>query len=130
MRACLVNSWMLMWMLCVDVDHRFLATVLETTRFKPEFHNWISMMYHNPQVVVQVNRKCLGAFATERSVWQSFSLSPFLYVLAWSVASTIYISKACHMIKLKLLTSLSVDICFIYYMASFSVDSVSEQNMP
>ena len=34
------------------------------------------------------------------------------------------------MIKLNLLTSLSVDICFIYYMASFSVDSVSEQNMP
>ena len=39
------------------------------------------------------------------------------------------IPKACHMIKLNLLTSLSVDIYFIYYSASFSVDSVSEQDM-
>ena len=31
------------------VDHRFLATVLETARFQPEFRRWISMMYHNPQ---------------------------------------------------------------------------------
>ncbi len=30
------------------VDHRFLATVLETAGFKPEFRRWISMMYHNP----------------------------------------------------------------------------------
>ena len=42
----------------------------------------------------------------------------------------IYITKACYMIKLNLLTLLSVDICFIYYTASFSVDSVSEPNMP
>ena len=34
------------------------------------------------------------------------------------------------MIKVNLLTSLLVDFCFIYYTASFSVDSVSEQNMP
>ena len=34
------------------------------------------------------------------------------------------------MIKLNLLTSLSVDICFIYCTVSFSLDSVSEQNMP
>ena len=47
-----------------------------------------------------------------------------------AVASAIYITKACHMIKINLLTSLSVDICFIYYIASFSVDSVSVQNMP
>ena len=33
------------------------------------------------------------------------------------------------MIKINLLTSLSVYICFINYTASFSVDSVSEQNM-
>ena len=46
------------------------------------------------------------------------------------MASAIYITKACHMIKLNLLTSLLVDICFIYYTVSFSVDSVSEQNMP
>ena len=37
------------------VDHRFLATVLETSGFKPELSRWISMMYHNPQAVVQVN---------------------------------------------------------------------------
>ena len=37
------------------VDHRFLATVLETARFEPEFCKWISMLYHNPQAVVQVN---------------------------------------------------------------------------
>ena len=30
------------------VDHRFLAAVLETTGFKPEFRKWISMLYHNP----------------------------------------------------------------------------------
>ena len=35
------------------VDHRFLASVLETAGFKPEFRRWISMMYHNPQAVVQ-----------------------------------------------------------------------------
>ena len=31
------------------VDHRFLATVLETAAFESEFRRWISMMYHNPQ---------------------------------------------------------------------------------
>ena len=35
------------------VDHRFLASVLETAGFQPEFRRWISMMYHNPQAVVQ-----------------------------------------------------------------------------
>ena len=39
------------------VDHWFLASVLETAGFKPEFRRWISMMYHNPQAVVQVNRR-------------------------------------------------------------------------
>ena len=46
------------------VDHRFLVTVLETAGFQPEFHKWISMMYHNPQVGVQVNRKHSEAFAS------------------------------------------------------------------
>ena len=32
------------------VDHRFLASVLETAGFKPEFCRWISMMYHNLQL--------------------------------------------------------------------------------
>ena len=57
------------------VDHRFLATVLETAGFKPEFRRWISMMYHNPQAVVQVNRRRSRVFAVERSV-RSSSLCP------------------------------------------------------
>ena len=64
------------------VDHRFLATVLETAGFKPEFCRWISMMYHNPQAMVQVNRRRSGAFAIERSVRQGCPLSLLLYVLA------------------------------------------------
>ena len=64
------------------VDHRFLVTVLETARFKPEFRRWISMMYHNPQAVVQVNGRRSRAFVIERSVRQGCPLSPLLYVLA------------------------------------------------
>ena len=64
------------------VDHRFLATVLETVGFKPEFRRWISMIYHNPQAVVQVNGRCSRAFAIERLVRQGCPLSPLLYVLA------------------------------------------------
>ena len=64
------------------LDHRFLATVLETARFKPEFRRWISMMYHNPQAVVQVNGRRSEVFAIESSVRQGFPLSPLLYVLA------------------------------------------------
>ena len=47
------------------VDHHFLATVLKAVGFEPEFHKWFSMLYHNPQAVVQVNRKCSEAFAIE-----------------------------------------------------------------
>ena len=64
------------------VDHRFLATVLETAGFQPEFRRWISMMYHNSQAVVQVNRRRSEVFAIECSVWQGCPLSPLLYVLA------------------------------------------------
>ena len=64
------------------VDHRFLATVLETAGFKPGFRKWISMLYHNLQAVVQVNRERLKAFVLEWSVRQGCSLSPLLYVLA------------------------------------------------
>ena len=63
-------------------DHRFLATVLETAGFEPGFRRWISMMYHNPQAVVQMNGRRSRAFAIERSVWQGCPLSPLLYVLA------------------------------------------------
>ena len=44
------------------VDHRFLVTLLKTAGFQPEFRRWISMMYHNPQAVVLVNRRCSTAF--------------------------------------------------------------------
>ena len=64
------------------VDHRFLASVLETAIFQPEFCRWISMMYHNPQAVVQVNGRRSRAFAIERSVRQDGPLSHLLYVLA------------------------------------------------
>ena len=64
------------------VDHRFLAAVLETAGFEPEFRKWISMLYRNPQAVVQVNGRCSEAFAIERSVRQGCPLSPLLYVLA------------------------------------------------
>ena len=62
------------------VDHRFLAAVLETAGFEPEFRRWISMMYHNPQAVVQMNRRHSRVFAIERSVRQGCPLSPLLYV--------------------------------------------------
>ena len=62
-------------------DDRFLASVLETASFQPEFHKWISMMYHNPQAVVQVSGTHLGAFTMECSVRQSCPLSLLLYVL-------------------------------------------------
>ena len=64
------------------VDHWFLASVLETAGFKPEFRRWISMMYHNPQAVVQMKGRRSRVFAIERSVRQGCPLSPLLYVLA------------------------------------------------
>ena len=64
------------------VDHRFLASVLETAGFQPEFCRWISMKYHNPRAVVQVNGRRSRVFAIERSVRQGCPLSPLFYVLA------------------------------------------------
>ena len=52
------------------VDHRYLASVLETAGFQPEFRSWISMMYYNPRAVVPVNGRHSRAFAIERSVRQ------------------------------------------------------------
>ena len=60
------------------VKHRFLMTVLETARFKPKFCKWISMMYHNPQAVVQGNGKHSEAFAIKHSVWQGCPVSSVL----------------------------------------------------
>ena len=60
------------------VDHRFL----ETAGFQPEFCRWISIMYYNPQAVVQVNGSRSMACVIELSVQQSCPLSPLLYVLA------------------------------------------------
>ena len=64
------------------VDHRFLASVSKTVGFKLEFSGWISMTYHNPQAVVQVNERRSRAFVIERSVRQGCPLSLFLYILA------------------------------------------------
>ena len=50
------------------VDHGFLVAVLETAKFKPEFRRWISILYHNPTEVVEVNKRCLMSFAIKRSV--------------------------------------------------------------
>ena len=64
------------------VDHRFLATVLKTAEFEPEFCKWISILYRRPQAVLRVNGKRSGSFAIEWSVWQGFPLFPLVYVLA------------------------------------------------
>ena len=66
------------------VDHRFLASVLETAGFKPEFRRWISMMYGNPQAVVQVNGKCSGVITIERSARQGCLCLLFSMSSLWS----------------------------------------------
>ena len=63
------------------VHLQFLATVLETAEFEPEFRKWIGVLYHVPRAVVQVGGRCSRAFVVERSVRQGCPLSP-LYVLA------------------------------------------------
>ena len=62
------------------VNHWFLATVLETTRFKPGFHKW-NNTFHNTQAVVQANGKLSEAFGIKQSVQQCCPLFPLLYVL-------------------------------------------------
>ena len=64
------------------VDHQFLATVLETAGFEPEFRRWISMMYHNPQAVVHCLRKAFGGVCDPAFGPAGCPLSPLLYVLA------------------------------------------------
>ena len=64
------------------VGHQFLATVLETAGFEPEFRRWISMMYHSPQALVQVKEKHEKFFAMELSAREGYPLSPLLHVLA------------------------------------------------
>ena len=59
------------------IDHWFFATVLETVGFQPEFRRWISMMYHNHQAVVQVNRRRSRAFGPA-----GLPPSPLLYIFA------------------------------------------------
>ena len=65
------------------VGHRFLATVLETGGFEPEFRRWIHVLYQSPVAVVQVNGRRSSAFPFERSVRQDFPLFPLLYVPAF-----------------------------------------------
>ena len=66
------------------VDHRFLATALETAGFQPEFRRWISMMYHNPQAVEQVNGR-----RSRSSVWSSRAAPCLLFSMStlWSLCS-------------------------------------------
>ena len=71
------------------VYYRFLATIFGTAGCKLEFCKWISMMYHNPQAVEQVNSKRSEALAIEQSVRQSCPLSPLLYILALEPVRTI-----------------------------------------
>ena len=61
------------------VDHRFLASVLETAGFKPEFRRWISMMYHNSGAG---ERKAFGGDRDRAIGPAGLPLSPVLYVLA------------------------------------------------
>ena len=63
------------------VDNRFLVVVLETAGLKLEFRKWISILYNNPQAVMQVNGRRSGAFAIKRSVRQGCPLSTLPYVL-------------------------------------------------
>ena len=65
------------------VDHRFLASILETAGFKPEFRRWISKMYHNPWALVPVNEKRSKVFALERLVWQCCPRLLFFMFLLW-----------------------------------------------
>ena len=65
----------------VRVDHRS-GVCFGDCRIQTGVRRWISMMYHNPQAVVQVNGRRSEVFAVERSVRQGCPLSPLLYVLA------------------------------------------------
>ena len=69
------------------VDHRFLESVLKTAGFKPEFRRWISMIYHKPQAVVQVNGRRSRAFAIEWPVRQGCPSPLFSMSSLWSPCS-------------------------------------------
>ena len=58
-------------------DHRFLVTVLEIAGFQPEIRRRISMMYHKPQAVVQVNGRCLRS-----TVWSGRATSCLLFCMS------------------------------------------------
>ena len=60
---------------------------LETAGFETGFRKWISMMYHNPQVVVQVNGKCSKAFTIKQSVRQGYPCPLFSISSLWSPRS-------------------------------------------
>ena len=69
------------------VDHRFLAAVLETAGFKPEFRKWISILYHNPQAVVQVNGRRSGALRSSDRSGKAAPCPLFSMSLLWSPCS-------------------------------------------
>ena len=69
------------------VDHRFLAVVLETAGFKPEFRKWISMLYHNPQAVAQVNGRFRVLSRSSGRSGKAASCALFSMFLLWSPCS-------------------------------------------
>ena len=77
-----LNEEVLAAFLCEYGDIENINKAKSSSGFQPEFRRWISMMYHNPQAVVQVNGRRSRVFAIERSVRQGCPLSPLLYVLA------------------------------------------------
>ena len=63
-------------------NYWFLAVVLETARFNPEFCKGIGFLCLSSMALVQMNGKRSRSFAIELSVSQGCTLSPILYVHA------------------------------------------------
>ena len=64
------------------VDHRFLAAVLETAGFQPEFCKWISILYHNPQA-----GGVRGLLRSSDRSGKAAPCPPFSMSLLWSPCS-------------------------------------------
>lgn len=58
-----------------------LVAVLQAAGFKPNFCRCISLLYHSPNAVMQVNGKWSHTFVLSWSVCQGCPLLPLLYAL-------------------------------------------------
>lgn len=67
----------------VKVDHQYLVVVLEVTGLVPDFHSLIAAMYGGIKSTVQTNGYLSESFDIKHLVSQGYSLSLFLYVLAF-----------------------------------------------